>query len=170
MNMNNEEKRKLDQMIAQNNTVDNTSNIRKERKSKQIRDCVAKIQNIKRKHHNTRDFKVLDAEAMKSCGYLFTNFPNIYNKLLKYQIDVKILYQFLDELERVENGELNQHEASFVIGNILKEMYIDPRIDSEGNMKPTQKKESKKIKERNSNKVKSLSWADFKKMQNKSDE
>jgi hypothetical protein len=164
--MNNEEKRQLDQMIQANNTVDNTSGIRNERKSKKIRDCVAIIQNIKRKHNNTRDFKILDKECMPKCNYLFTNFPNIYNKLLKYQIDVKILYMFLDELESIENGEKNQHEASFEIGKLLKTMYIDPRIGEESK-KPT---ESKREREKNINKVKNMSWADYKKLDQKKNE
>ena len=161
MNMNNEEKRQLDKMIQANNTVDNTSGIRNDKKSSQIRECVSFIQNIKKKHHNTRDFNKLDKECKIKCEYLLTNYSNIYNKLLKYEIDVKILYMFLDELESIENGKKNQHEASFEIGKLLKKMYIDPRIGED-------KKEETKPKNEEREKVpespKTMSWADFKKL------
>ena len=37
---------------------------------------------------------------------------NIYNKLLKDEIQIKILYKFLDELERIEKG--NKINIGFV--------------------------------------------------------
>ena len=36
--------------------------------------------------------------------------------------------QFLCVLERIENGELDQHQGSFVVGTILKELYIDSAL------------------------------------------
>lgn len=161
MNMNNEEKRQLDKMIQANNTVDNTSGIRNEKKSRQIRDCVSYIQKIKRKYYNTRDFQKLDKECNIECEYLLTNYSNIYNKLLKYEIDVKILYMFLDELESIENGEKNQHEASFEIGKLLKKMYIDPRIGEE---KEEETKPNNEEREKVPEAPKTMSWTDFKKL------
>jgi hypothetical protein len=34
----------------------------------------------------------------------------------------------LNVLERIENGELDQHEGSFIVGTILKELYIDSAL------------------------------------------
>ena len=161
MNMNNEEKRQLDKMIQANNTVDNTSGIRNDKKSSKIRDCVAYIQKIKRKFHNTRDFAKLDKECKVRCEFLLTNYSNIYNKLLKNEIDVKILHMFLDELESIENGKKNQHEASFEIGKLLKKMYIDPRISEEDNKNATS---DKRERENKPDDPKTMSWADFKRL------
>ena len=153
--MNNNQKRQLDKLIQENNVQDNTTQIRKERKSTQIRESVKYIEGVKRKLHNTRDFRQLDKECMKGGSYLFINFPNIYNKLLKYQIDVNILNKFLDELERIETGKQNQHEASFRIGNLLKEMYIDTKLE-------TPQEETKQ--KQDSSQPKKISYSDFKKM------
>ena len=71
----------------------------------------------------TKDFKTLDKEAIHKCSFLYSNYPNIYNKLLKDEIDIKTLYTFLDELAKIENGEQNQHEASYNIGLCLN-LYI----------------------------------------------
>jgi hypothetical protein len=38
------------------------------------------------------------------------------------------LFQFLDILEKIENNELDQHEGSFLVGTLLKELYIDSAL------------------------------------------
>ena len=61
---------------------------------------------------------------------MINNYNDIYTKLLENKINYNILYKFLNELEKIENGELNQHEASYNIGKLLKEIYIDPEINN----------------------------------------
>ena len=75
--------------------------------------------------------------------------------MLRDQIDLKIMYQFLDVLESIEVGKRNQHEASYEIGMLLKRLYIDKKIDL--------KKE--KTNEKNSKKTKKISYEEFKKLQ-----
>lgn len=129
--MNEEQQKLLNDMIQENDTKDNTGLIRNLKHSVNIRKEVAMIQNIKRKSHNN-NFKSLDKEAQaQGCTFLFQQYPNIYNKLLKNEIQIKILYRFLDELESIEKGKQDQHEASYKIGMLLKEMYVDKRIDQE---------------------------------------
>jgi len=119
---------KLQQMIDANNTINHTEEIRNLKHSKLIRDDVIKIQNTKRKL-KTNHFKTLDNELQKDCFFLFKNYTLIYNKLLKNDLDIKILYKFLDALESIENGTRDQHEASYEIGLLLKQIYIDKKID-----------------------------------------
>lgn len=152
--MNSHQKRQLDKLIQENNVSDNTYNIRQDANSSKIHDCVKKIEETKKKLHYTRNFTVLDKECMKHSSFLFVQYPNIYNKLLKYQIDVKILYRFLDELKSIEDGSKNQHEASFEIGKLLKKMYVDKELEdiepSESPQEPV--------------KINNISYADYKKM------
>ena len=119
---------KLQQMIDANNTLNHTEEIRNLKHSKLIREDVIKIQNTKRKLKTTH-FKTLDNELQKDCFFLFKNYTLIYNKLLKNDLDIKILYKFLDVLETIENGTRDQHEASYEIGLLLKQIYIDKKID-----------------------------------------
>ena len=153
--MNKEQEKVLKQMIKENNTEDHTSTIMELKHSALIRRDVSVIQNIKRKTHS-KDFSILDKEARsQNCGFLFQHYPNIYNKLLKDEIQIKILYRFLDELESIEKGKQNQHEAAYKIGLLLKEIYIDKKIDAikeEPNEKP-------KIKKKN------ITYEEFKKQQ-----
>ena len=92
-----EQERVLNRLIKENDVQDNTEKIISLKHSSKIRNDVAVIQNAKRKLR-TRDFKTLDQEVIHKCSFLFTNYPNIYNKLLKDEIDIKVLYTFLDPM------------------------------------------------------------------------
>jgi hypothetical protein len=43
-------------------------------------------------------------------------------------IFLAILNKFLDVLRKIEDGELDQHEGSFLVGTLLKELYIDSAL------------------------------------------
>lgn len=158
--MDSEQQKILNQMIKENNTQDNTQAIRDKKHSMLIRKDIAKIQNIKRKL-KSKDFKTLDMVASKQCGFLFTFYQNIYNKMLKDEINIKIMYSFLDELESIEKGKQNQHEASYKIGMLLKQLYIDKKIDTKLEEKGKDNKEKKL------EKPKKISYEEYLKMQNK---
>jgi len=155
--MNSEQEKVLNRLIEENNVQDNTEKIKTLKHSSKIRNDVAIIQNVKRKM-KTRDFKTLDKEASSKCSFLYTNYPNIYNKLLKGEVDIKIMYTFLDELAKIENGTQNQHEASYNIGMLLKSLYIDKQIGIDS--KETKGKKDKK--DKRAKKVNNLSYAEYK--------
>jgi len=46
----------------------------------------------------------------------------------KDEVDLKILFKFLDVLREIEDGDLDQHEGSFVVGKLLKELYVDSAL------------------------------------------
>lgn len=141
--MDSEQEKVLDRLIKENNVQDNTEKIKTLMHSSKIRNDVAVIQNIKRQM-KTKDFQSLDKEAIHKCSFLYTNYPNIYNKLLKDEINIKILYTFLDELAKIENGTQNQHEASYNIGMLLKSLYVDKKIGTDSKKsKPNNKKKTK---------------------------
>lgn len=145
----------LNRLIKENDVQDNTDKIKSLRHSPKIRNDVAVIQNIKRQL-KTKDFAKLDKEAIHKCSFLYANYPNIYNKLLKDEIDIKVLYTFLDELAKIENGDQDQHEASYNIGMLLKSMYVDKKIglDSKDKSNDSSKKKRKK--------TSNLSYAEYK--------
>lgn len=154
--MNSEQEKVLNRLIKENDVQDNTEKIKLLKHSSKIRNDVAIIQNIKRQN-KTKDFQTLDKEAIHKCSFLYTNYPNIYNKLLKDEIDIKIMYTFLDELAKIENGAQNQHEASYNIGMLLKSLYVDKKIYNES---PASKKNSKSSLSKS--KTNNLSYAEYK--------
>ena len=50
------------------------------------------------------------------CNWLFTHYFNLFNKLKKDELDIKILGQFVSALKDVEDGDMDQHEASVRVG------------------------------------------------------
>ena len=67
-------------------------------------------------------------EASSKCSFLFTYYTDIFNKIRKNEISLKILFNFLYVLEKIEDGKLEQHEGSFEVGKLLKELYIDSAL------------------------------------------
>jgi hypothetical protein len=128
--MNDDQRLKLHEMITENNVQDNTDKIKSLKHSDLIRKDVDTLLSIMLKL-KTDDYKTLDEACIQQCNFLFMNYTNIYNKLLKNQIDIGILYKFLDCLKSIEDGKKNQHEGSYEIGLLLKSIYIDTKIYDE---------------------------------------
>ena len=124
--MNPQQRLQLHELIKQNNSVNNTDLIRELKHSHMIRSEVKTIENLKLVY---ADLEILQTECIKKCYFLYENYTVIFNRLLKNRVDIDVLYTFLDTLEMVEDGKMDQHEASFEIGTLLKKMYIDPRIE-----------------------------------------
>ncbi len=116
----------LQKMIAENNVTDQTDLIRELKHSHTLRNEVNTLIMLKAKHCDNADD--LHMEAMMECNFLFTYYTDIYNKIRKDEIDLKILYKFLDVLEEIEEGKLDQHEGSFKVGTLLKDIYVDSAL------------------------------------------
>jgi uncharacterized protein YlaN (UPF0358 family) len=151
--MNNIEKLQLNKMISENNVEDQTNMIRKLKHSSLIKEDVDKMLKIINTHTLISHVE-LDNLCIEQCEFLFIHYPNIYTKLLKKEIDTSVLYIFIDTLKEIENNQLSQHEASFKIGKLLKQIYIDSAL-----------KHSSKL--NNNKKIstltpKKISWKEFK--------
>ncbi len=145
--MNPNEVLKLNDMIQEGDCVDNTETIRHLKHSAMITKSLTTMLHIKKKYSGA-DLKIVDEECLKECRFLFDNYTSIYNKLLRDQIDLPVFYKFLFYLKKIEDGELTFYQASYEIGTLLKNMYVDPIIEE-------------KIKERS---VKPITWNEFKNM------
>ena len=117
---------KLQEMIKANNVSDQTETIRSLKHSSTLRDNVKTMILLKNKHKN--NLIELNEEASRECYFLYANYTDIYNKIKKDEIDLIILFQFLDVLEKIELGELDQHEGSFEVGTLLKKIYVDSAL------------------------------------------
>tara|TARA_B110000285_G_C15032889_1_gene567694 strand:- start:12 stop:494 length:483 start_codon:yes stop_codon:yes gene_type:complete len=127
--MNNKQKKQLKQIIKENDVKDNTRMLRKNRKSSKLKNEVDIIQGLKIQYNvDELIFKEQEYNLKEKCPTLYKEYSNIYTKLLRNEIDVNILYTFLDELEKIEKGTVNQHEASYNIGVLLKSLYVDKEL------------------------------------------
>ena len=71
------------------------------------------------------NFKLYKNILEQKCGFLWQNYTNLFNRLIKDELNLNILSAFINTLKQIEDGELDQHEASYKIGDVLKKMYID---------------------------------------------
>ena len=116
----------LQKMIAVNNVEDQTGLIRELKHSYILRDNVNNLVMLKAKYPEDPDS--LNLEAMVECNFLFTYYTDLYNKIRKDEIDLKILFQFIDVLQKIEDGVIDQHEGSFEVGTLLKKIYVDSAL------------------------------------------
>jgi hypothetical protein len=163
--MDDNQRLQLQSMINENNVIDKTNLIRKIKHSSILRNEVNEMIQLKNVYKNDLSSPDFKDESMSKCKFLFQYYTDIFNKLRKDELNVNMLFEFLDILEKIEKGEMGQHDASFKVGSILKNMYIDSAV------KHTEKMENMEAKNNENNsepkpkpKSKDVSWNYFKKI------
>jgi len=150
-------------LIKANETDDCTEEIRSKKQSVLIKNDVKHMMVLKQKYErlsksNPNEF---DAICVKQCNFLFNNYTDLYNKIKNDNLNLTILDKVLDILKKIEDGELNQHEGSYLVGKYLKEMYIDSALKTKEKLEA--KERTKKVpKKPFANIEKKLSYKDFK--------
>ena len=71
---------------------------------------------------------------------------------------MKILNRFLNVLRQIEDGEIDQHDGSFIIGTLLKEIYVDSALKKADKLNEEHEKEQEKTLEPAVN----ISWKEYK--------
>lgn len=154
----------LQNMIKANNAEDQTGLIRELKHSDLFKKNIAVLLNLKKKYGN--DQERLHMECMIECSFLFNYYTDLYNKIRKDEIDLAILYQFLDVLKQIEDGVVDQHEGSFMVGTLLKKIYVDSALKKADKLD----KEHAANNENTSDIVREdpveISWKQFKHMKN----
>ena len=154
--MDDNQRLQLQKMITVNNVEDQTGLIRDLKHSHVLRENVNNLVMLKAKYSN--DPEGLNLEAMVECNFLFNYYTDLYNKIRKDEIDLKILFQFIDVLRKIEDGEMDQHEGSFEVGSLLKKIYVDSALRKAAKLNENQEQEYIEPRE-----VVNISWKDFKK-------
>ena len=124
--MDDKQRLQLSNMIKANNVEDQTGLIRNLRHSQILRNEINNMIVLKAKYRG--DDEKIYSECVNESNFLFTYYTDIFNKVRKDEIDINILNKFLDVLRQIEDGELDQHDGSFMIGTLLKELYVDSAL------------------------------------------
>ena len=117
-------------LATSSDAKDNTRRIRELQHSDAIRADAETMLKLKKEYarlalSNPQQF---DAICTSRCSFLFNNYTDIFNKLKKDEIDLGILSKLLTVLKLVETGKLDQHEGSFEVGKLLKQIYVDSAL------------------------------------------
>ena len=150
---------KFNDLLKESDASDNTEKIRKLKHSSKIKEQVSIMMDIKRRYSRL-DKNTLDKMIDTQCNWLFTHYFNLFNKLKKDELDIQILGQFVNALKAVEDGDMDQHEASVRVGQILKKLYIDSALKKDKKEEAKRERQRKKKKNRKNK----LTWSQFKKL------
>ena len=156
--LSNDERLNLKKMINESECGDNTDNIRRLKHSILMRNDIRKLDTLKNTKNNMNDDEFVES-CKNECKFLYTNYTDIFNKLVKDELDLTIMTKLLTVLKLIEDSKVDQHEGSVMVGKILKELYVDSatkhldKVDKEREAEKVQPLEAKPI-----------SWSEFKKM------
>ena len=130
--MNNSERLQLNKIIQNNDVQDMTSEIKKKGHSENIKQDVLKMDELKKKYSRLAESnrEQFNSILEKQCKFLFNNYTDIFNRVKKDEIDLAILNEFLRVLKDIETSKIDQHEGSYIIGQLLKQIYVDSAIKS----------------------------------------
>ena len=128
--MNNSERLQLNKIIQNNDVEDMTSEIRKKCHSVKIKQDVLKMIEIKKKYPRLAESnrEQFNSILEKQCNFLYTNYTDIFNRVKKDELDLSILNEFLKVLKDIEESKIDQHEGSYKIGQLLKQIYVDSAV------------------------------------------
>jgi hypothetical protein len=165
--MNPQEKIDLKKLIGKmDDYEDNTHGIREMKHSDSIRADILKIEELKKEHADLRntDAPAFSQLCESECIFLFYKYTDIYNRLLKDEVDLNIMHKALDVLKRIENEEIDQQEGSVIVGKLFHEIYVDSALRRSANLDAAASSDA-----RSSSAVppkvpiKKISWREYKK-------
>ena len=144
--MNSTDRLNLERMIKDNDIKDYTEEIRNKKHSDLINNDVKKILFLKSKYNrlmltNNTQFETI---IRSQCSFLHNNYTDIFYKVLRDKINLQTLYKLLEILKKIETGENNQHDGSYEVGKLLKQIYIDSVMIKEEKLKKSDEKKRKK--------------------------
>ena len=116
--------------------VDNTEGIRSLKHSRLIHADILKMEALKQTNADMRlsnpvQFREL-CEA--ECIFLFYKYTDIFNRLLRDEIDLSIMEKALNVLLKIEEGEIDQQEGSVIVGKLFHEIYVDSALRRSDNL------------------------------------
>lgn len=168
-----QEKIDLKRLLSTNECDDNTEYIRKFKHSSKIRNDLESFLKLKEHfcHHLPVYLSTYDKDELKftqdsfisrvteQCSFLNTVYPDIFMKMIKDELDITLFRRLLDVLKKIEDNETDQHEASVMVGRILKEIYVDSALRHGNHLEEVYKTENTD----EVNDCKCISWNEYKK-------
>ena len=125
-----QEKLDLKKLLRESDAQDNTEYIRRVKHSVKIRDDIRTLDRLKKTEselYKTNPEKFEEMAKIKAI-FLFENYHDLFKKVLIDELDLEIMSRLLAVLKLIEDGNVDQHEGSVMVGKILKELYVDSAL------------------------------------------
>jgi hypothetical protein len=116
--------------------VDNTEGIRALKHSRLIHADIQKMESLKIEYADMRLSNPIKFQELceVECIFLFYKYTDIYNRLLRDEIDLAIMEKALNVLLKIEEGEIDQQEGSVIVGKLFHEIYVDSALRRSENL------------------------------------
>lgn len=163
----------LERLISAYNAKDTTEKIRTLRHSGRIRDDLRALLALKEKFPRIHkdDPSRFRSLAESRCAFIYANYTDIFIRAVKDELNLNIMWNFLGVLEAIEEGKIDQHEGSYLVGKALKELYVDSALQAEEKRKEAEARKEKRERAKGvrgpASTTKKMSWADYKAMMEK---
>ena len=125
--MNNQERLNLKKLMQQNDYEDNTEGIRRLKHSDLIQAEILRMEDLKKTHKNTDKLQFQEI-CQEKCSFLYSSYTDIFNRLLKDELDLGLMNQVLVTLKKIENGEIDQQEGSVMVGKMLHRVFVESAL------------------------------------------
>jgi hypothetical protein len=145
-----DERINLQKLVGEFESGDNTEHIRKLKHSGKMRLDIESIERLK--GQGTKDTEAM----MDAAPFLYSNYTDIFHRVVKGDLNLEIMDKVLGILAMIEDGRVDQHEGSVLVGRLLKEMYLDSAVRRADRLDDENPKEAP-VKGQN------ISWKDYKK-------
>ena len=158
-----DERLNLQKLVNEMESEDNTQHIRKVKHSIILRDEIRKLDTFRNKHidmQNT-DMEKFSTMCREVSPFLYNNYTDIFNRIIKDELDFEIMTKLLIVLKLIEDGKVDQNEGSVMVGKVLKELYVDSALKQADHLDEKNKvTDSLPIKP-----VNKISWKEYKQKQ-----
>ena len=149
----NDERINLQKLVGEFESEDNTQHIRKLKHSGKIRKDIENIQRLLLKEQGP---VTLLEQAMEVAPFLYSNYTDIFHRVVKGDLNLEIMDKVLSILGMIEKGTVDQHEGSVLVGRLLKEMYLDSAVRRADRLDDENPKEAPPVE------GKPVSWKEYK--------
>ena len=158
--MDSQDRINLKKLVSEMDCENNTDNIRKLKHSVLIRNDIRKLEALKTTQSvlKNTDLHAFQELAKIECVFLYNNYMDIFNKIVKDELDLAIMSKLLVVLKLIEDGQVDQHEGSAMVGKILKELYIDSALKTSENLDKANPQDEPVEKVSGQN----ISWSEYK--------
>lgn len=147
---------------------DNTEGIRKLKHSDLILADIRTMETLKTEFSNMRKENPDEFASLcqRKCSFLYNSYTDIFNRLYKDVLDVKLMADALATLKRIENGEINQQEGSVQMGQLFYKVFVSSAVQAEEEHRRTEEEarvsETTSVQDGNVNSGKEIGWNEFK--------
>ena len=161
--MNPQDRLNLKKLMKQNEDdyEDNTDGIRRLKHSDLISADIVKMEVLKKEKADVRinHPTAFSQLCQTTCSFLYHSYTDIYNRLYKDELDLKLMGEALLTLKNIEMGSIDQQEGSILMGKLFYKVFVDSALKQRDHLDDQMDKEDQlKIKPESE----PISWKEYK--------